>query len=312
MNLEILKTNAINAIAALLEAQLLVVSTNTGIDINVLHDYVGEPHTQPVPEKKKRAPPKKKVATVAEPNSELHNSELPATELVPPPEKKKRAPPKKKVVEPEQPNSELPATELVPPPEKKKRAPPKKKEIITDAVAVTDAEPSAVGPEKKKRAPPKKKVNEVVTDVAVTNVTVTEPNSQLIPPPDKKKRAPPKKKEIITEVPSNTPPNMCYLCKSISDLHSTGNSDGFVCNTCIHNDISNAFCINCHRYEETNDFTLCGTCQSLDLLQLQHDTPASNTSTIIISHHSYSSSDSSTYSSTYSDNDSDDELPFTD
>jgi hypothetical protein len=308
MNLEILKTNAMNAIAALLEAQLLVVSEKSGIDINVLHDYVGEPHTQ---EKKKRAPPKKKVpvtevVAVAEPNSELVLSELP------PAEKKKRAPPKKKVTEVvtdattvAEPNSELTTCAVVPPPEKKKRAPPKKK--VTEVVAV--AEPNSQlpnselpnselpAPEKKKRAPPKKKVTDVVA--------VAEPNSELPAnsQPEKKKRAPPKKK-VTDAVPSNTPPDMCYLCQSKKELRSTGNSDGFVCWACVHSEENpNGFCVMCERYEEINDFKLCGRCQSLDLEQHNSNTPASHTSTIIMSD-SDSSSDSS------DDDSSDDELPF--
>ena len=298
MNLEILKTNAMNAIAALLEAQLLVVSEKSGIDINVLHDYVGEPHTQ---EKKKRAPPKKKVpvtevVAVAEPNSELVLSELP------PAEKKKRAPPKKKVTEVvtdattvAEPNSELTTCAVVPPPEKKKRAPPKKK--VTEVVAV--AEPNSQLPNSEL------------------------PNSEL-PAPEKKKRAPPKKK-VTDAVPSNTPPDMCYLCQSKKELRSTGNSDGFVCWACVHSEENpNGFCVMCERYEEINDFKLCGRCQSLDLEQhnsntpasqhnsntpaSQHNsnTPASHTSTIIYS----SSSDSDSSDSSDDDDSDDDELPF--
>jgi len=59
--------------------------------------------------------------------------------------------------------------------------------------------------------------------------------------------------------------DICYLCESTSDLRSTGNSDGFVCATCISDpDNTNAFCVKCLRYEETDDFTLCGKCQSID------------------------------------------------
>ena len=59
--------------------------------------------------------------------------------------------------------------------------------------------------------------------------------------------------------------DICYLCESTSDLRSTGNSDGFVCATCISDpDNTNAFCVKCLRYEETDDFTLCGKCQFID------------------------------------------------
>ena len=93
MNLEILKTNAINAINALLEAQLIAISCNSGIDIDVLHNYVG---IIPTP-KKKRAPPKKKQPTIQpiEP-TDATEATIVAQPVV---EKKKRAPPKKKLPE---------------------------------------------------------------------------------------------------------------------------------------------------------------------------------------------------------------------
>ena len=105
-------------------------------------------------------------------------------------------------------------------------------------------------PEKKKRAPPKKKT-ELVTEVAVTEAPVT---TEV---PEKKKRAPSKKK---TE-----PVNNCYLCKNEKDLRSTGNSDGYVCESCISNpESSQAFCLTCKRYEETDGDGYCGRCQDSD------------------------------------------------
>ena len=108
-----LKTNAINAINALLEAQLMAVSRESGIDINILQKYVGD-SSAPAPapaiqEKKKRAPPKKKApAPVQVPEVPTVVTEVPTvvTEVpsieVPVVEKKKRAPPKKKVPASEQ------------------------------------------------------------------------------------------------------------------------------------------------------------------------------------------------------------------
>ena len=59
--------------------------------------------------------------------------------------------------------------------------------------------------------------------------------------------------------------DICYLCQATNNLQSTGNSDGFVCATCISDpDNTNAFCVKCLRYEETDDFMLCGKCQFID------------------------------------------------
>lgn len=59
--------------------------------------------------------------------------------------------------------------------------------------------------------------------------------------------------------------DICYSCQSTNDLRSTGNSDGFVCATCISDpDNTNAFCVKCLRYEETDDFVLCGKCQFIN------------------------------------------------
>lgn len=254
MDYNMLKTNAINAINALLEAQLMAVSRESGIDITILQKYVGDSSAPVIQEKKKRAPPKKKV-----PITDVAVTEVPINE-VQVVEKKKRAPPKKKVQVPEAvievqvtevqvteavtevQVTELPITTEVPA-EKKKRAPPKKK--VTTEVAQTEAVTEVpvtteVPAEKKKRAPPKKKVTTEVE--AVTDVPVEE----------KKKRAPPKKKE---------PANKCYLCKNTKDLRSTGNSDGYVCQHCVANSECQAFCKTCNRYEETDGEGYCGKCQ---------------------------------------------------
>lgn len=62
-----------------------------------------------------------------------------------------------------------------------------------------------------------------------------------------------------------TDTDICYSCQSTKDLRSTGNSDGFVCATCISDpDNTNAFCVKCLRYEETDDFVLCGKCQFIN------------------------------------------------
>lgn len=267
-----LKTNAINAINALLEAQLMAVSRESGIDISILQKYVGDSSAPVIPEKKKRAPPKKKVVVEPMPITDVSVvtevpviadvpvvTEVPVITDVPVitevPEKKKRAPPKKKVVaesvvnevavttETEVQTTDVPTTEV---PEKKKRAPPKKKvvaEPVVNEVAVTTETEAPPIAEKKKRAPPKKKVTEVPSEDA----PVVE---------EKKKRAPPKKK---TE-----PANKCYICKNEKDLCSTGNSDGYVCKNCISNpESTQAFCITCKRYEETDGDGYCGKCQDL-------------------------------------------------
>ena len=60
----------------------------------------------------------------------------------------------------------------------------------------------------------------------------------------------------------NSTSDICYSCQGTNNLQSTGNSDGFVCATCISDpDNTNAFCVKCLRYEETDDSTLCGRCQ---------------------------------------------------
>jgi len=60
----------------------------------------------------------------------------------------------------------------------------------------------------------------------------------------------------------NSTSDICYSCQGTNNLQSTGNSDGFVCATCISDpDNTNAFCVKCLRYEETDDFMLCGRCQ---------------------------------------------------
>jgi len=246
-----LKTNAINAINALLEAQLMVVSRESGIDISILQKYVGDAPV--IQEKKKRAPPKKKVpvevpvieavipAIVTEmPPIEVSHIEVPVTIEVP--EKKKRAPPKKKVLEPV---TEVPAIEVTVVEEKKKRAPPKKKVQAPEVPAIVMEVPAIVMEvpaveEKKKRAPPKKKVAEPVAQ------------NDDVP----KKRAPAKKK---TEEPAN----MCYICKNTKDLQTTGNSDGYVCQHCVDNSDGQAFCKTCNRYEETDGDGYCGKCQDL-------------------------------------------------
>jgi len=43
----------------------------------------------------------------------------------------------------------------------------------------------------------------------------------------------------------------------------TGNSIGFVCEDCEENTPEMAFCVGCHRYEETDGEDLCGRCQSV-------------------------------------------------
>ena len=120
-----LKMNAIDAINALLEAQLKEVSKGSGIDMNILRGYVGELRME-----KKRAPAKKKeqanaeqvvqanAEQVVQANAVQKNAvqENAVQEVVV--EKKKRAPAKKK----EQANAEKVAVK-----EKKKRAPAKKK-----------------------------------------------------------------------------------------------------------------------------------------------------------------------------------------
>ena len=260
MDYTMLKTNAINAINALLEAQLIAVSRESGIDISILQKYVGDSSAPVIAEKKKRAPPKKKVAEPV--NTELPTTEVSTTEVqvvAPVVEKKKRAPPKKKVAEPvvdvptviDGPTTETDSVTEVPVVEKKKRAPPKKKvaETVVDVPTVVDGPTTEVDvtnpvPEKKKRAPPKKKVAETVAQ-------------NDVPLEEKKKRAPPKKK---TEEPANK----CYICKNTKDLCSTGNSDGFVCEKCISNpESAQAFCVTCKRYEETDGDGYCGKCQDL-------------------------------------------------
>ena len=125
MNYDMLKMNAIDAINALLEAQLKEVSKGSGIDMNILRGYVGELRME-----KKRAPAKKKeqanaeqvvqanAEQVVQANAVQENAvqENAVQEVVV--EKKKRAPAKKK----EQANAEKVAVK-----EKKKRAPAKKK-----------------------------------------------------------------------------------------------------------------------------------------------------------------------------------------
>ena len=273
MNLEILKTNAINAINALLEAQLIAISCNSGIDIDVLHNYVG---IIPTP-KKKRAPPKKKQPTIQpiEP-TDATEATIVAQPVV---EKKKRAPPKKK----------QPITTDV-----TTNAPLTTDALTTNAPLTTDA-PVV---EKKKRAPPKKK--QPTTQATIVAEPIAEPivTQPIVAQP--KKRAPPKKKQ-----PEKTKTiNYCYLCQNTSDLRSTRNSNGFVCPTCILDpNTSNAFCSNCDRYEETDDLNLCGLCQ----------TKPNNFGVDFGSHDSDSDSDSSSSSnSNSSDSDSDDDLPIID
>ena len=259
MDYNMLKTNAINAINALLEAQLMAVSRESGIDISILQKYVGDSSAPVIQEKKKRAPPKKKIAEVPAPvqvpevvtEVQAVVTEVPAivvTEVpaivvteVPVVEKKKRAPPKKKVPVPVvevTEVTEVPAVEVTVV-EKKKRAPPKKKVPASELVDATEVPPVE---EKKKRAPPKKK---------------TEPVAQNddVPLEEKKKRAPAKKKVV-------EPENKCYICKNTKDLCSTGNSDGYVCEKCISNpESTQAFCVTCKRYEETDGEGYCGKCQ---------------------------------------------------
>jgi hypothetical protein len=196
----------------------------------ILQKYVGDSSAPVLPEKKKRAPAKKKEVepvVVDVPTTDVSTTEAPITTEVP--EKKKRAPPKKKVVEPVV--VDVPTTEVT------------TTQTNTDVPVVTDV-PTTEVPEKKKRAPPKKK-----TEVAVAEVVTTEDPVTTVPVtaevPEKKKRAPAKKK---TE-----PVNNCYLCKNEKDLRSTGNSDGYVCESCISNpESSQAFCLTCKRYEETD------------------------------------------------------------
>ena len=156
MNYDMLKMNAIDAINALLEAQLKEVSKGSGIDMNILRGYVGELRME-----KKRAPAKKKEQANAEQVVQANAEQVDGVAIAVV-EKKKRAPAKKK----EQANAEQvvqanaeqvvqanavqenAVQEVVV--EKKKRAPAKKKEQA-------NAEKVAVK-EKKKRAPAKKKV----------------------------------------------------------------------------------------------------------------------------------------------------------
>ncbi len=203
---------ATQAVAALLLHQLELISNSTNIPVSVLCSYTNMqvPEVQ-VPEKKKRAPPKKKekdMAVVVAPEVEATAEAVEATavatevEATGVPEKKKRAPPKKKEKE----TVEAAAVEgEVEVPEKKKRAPPKKKETVEASAVVAETEV----PEKKKRAPPKKK--ETVEAAAVEGEVEVPENKKRAPPkkketveaaavegeaevPEKKKRAPPKKK----------------------------------------------------------------------------------------------------------------------
>lgn len=141
-----LTTIASQAIAALLLRQIELISNSTNIPVSVLCSYANiqvpvapvapvaiPEQVAPIPEKKKRAPPKKKV--ISETDAVLEE----ATEVAP--EKKKRAPPKKKVA-PEEPNNatvvapDEPTGAIVVTPviatEKKKKAPPKKKTTVTE------------------------------------------------------------------------------------------------------------------------------------------------------------------------------------
>ena len=120
MNYDMLKMNAIDAINALLEAQLKEVSKGSGIDMNILRGYVGELRME-----KKRAPAKKKEQANAEQVVQANAEQVVQANAVQENavqevvvEKKKRAPAKKK----EQANAEKVAVK-----EKKKRAPAKKK-----------------------------------------------------------------------------------------------------------------------------------------------------------------------------------------
>ncbi len=304
MDYNMLKTNAINAINALLEAQLIAVSRESGIDISILQKYVGDSSAPVIAEKKKRAPPKKKVVAepvVNVPTTDVPTTDVPTTDAVTEvpittevvtevpvttevPEKKKRAPPKKKVVaETEVTNTDAPTNETEVP-EKKKRAPPKKK--VVEIAVTTEAETPIA--EKKKRAPPKKKVTEEPSDDA----PVVE---------DKKKRAPPKKK---TE-----PANKCYICKNEKDLRSTGNSDGYVCEKCVSNpESTQAFCVTCKRYEETDGDGYCGKCQDeseTDTVKLD----SSDDEEEVVRHHLHQIQEADSDSDSSS---SDDELPIDD
>ena len=164
---QLLMSKASEAISALWFNQLEIISKSTGIEMNVLVNCLN----MQVPEKKKRAPAKKKEP-VANPEAEVAKSDTESDADKPVPEKKKRAPAKKKepvakpeteVAKPETDSDAKPETEVVKP-EKKKRAPAKKKEPVAKP-DTEDAKPETEGakpdadavPEKKKRAPAKKK-----------------------------------------------------------------------------------------------------------------------------------------------------------
>ena len=89
----------------------------------------------------------------------------------------------------------------------------------------------------------------------------------------------------------------CYICESKTELRSTGNSDGFVCWKCTYSEENpNGFCVMCERYEEIDDFKLCGKCQEY----------ADEASTIKLE------SSSSESDSSDGEGGSDDELPIKD